>query len=632
MERAPPQGGGGSRPRTAGASLLALALAVPALVAGCGGDDASPPGPPAAPAKAPPAAAPGPRFEECAEKAGLRFRTTFLRFEQGERFHINLYDHGCGLAVADYDGDGDDDVYLLNQLGRNGLFRNRGDGTFEDVTAEAGVGLETLICSGAVFGDADGDGDRDLFVTTVRGGNVHFENLGNGSFADSTRKAGLSLVAESMGASFFDADGDGDLDLLVTNTGRWTLDDFDQGEPHFRGKETLAEVVTSEKLRNVLYLNDGAGRFTDGTEAAGIGGNGWAGDVAVFDMEDDGDPDVYVCNMFGADSLFRNDGKGRFTDVAREVLGRTSWGSVGCRAFDADGDGRLDLLVADMHSDMWMDMDVKAAFMEPAVKYPRFLARPVALGWKTPAEADAFDRLTGMRGEDVLFGNTLFLNRGGGRFEEVSDRAGVETLWPWGVVEGDFDDDGPVDAFLPAGMGFPFFYWPSSLLWNRGDGTFADAAAAAGLEPPPGGTTTGTAILGIPCARSARAAATADFDGDGRLDIVQTNFNDRAFLWRNASPSARWCRLRLVGKGPNRDAVGAVARLTAGGRTQVRQVQAAGGYLSQSSNVLHFGLGGADAVEKVEIRWPDGGIQVLVDIPVDRLTEVKQEAGTFLTK
>jgi hypothetical protein len=603
------------------ASLLVLLLPL----AGCGDGKAKPVAPPVVPAvPATPDPGPGIRFEERAEKAGLKFRTNFLAAEQGENFRINLYDHGCGLAVADVDGDGHDDVLLLNQLGANGLFRNRGDGTFEDVTAKAGVALDDRICVAAVFGDADGDGDQDLYVTTVRAGNVYFENQGGGRFRDATQSAGLELVTESMSPTFFDADGDGDLDLLVTNTARWTLDSFHDRLKYFKGKETLSELISSERQWNNFYVNDGKGKFTDTTEAAGLRGRGWSGDVAIFDMDDDRDLDVFVCNMFGASALYRNDGKGRFADATREVLGRTSWGAMGARAFDYDGDARLDLLVADMHSDMWMPFEFQSSFVEEKAKYGSFFEKSIKLGVAKEKDEKDFIVQARIKADEVVFGNTLFRNKGAGAYEEVSDRAGAETFWPWGIAEGDFDGDGHVDAFVPTGMGHPFFYWRAPLLRNRGDGTFEDVARAAGLDPPPGGPVSDLILKGKPAARSSRAAATIDYDGDGRLDLLVTNFNDRVHLFRNVSRPGRWLGLRLVATRTNRGAVGALARLTAGGRTQVRQVQAAGGYLSQSTNDLHFGLGSATSVDRVEILWPSGQVQVVENPKVDARTTITE--------
>src|SRR5262245_61043222 len=159
----------------------------------------------------------------------------FLPNEQGETFKINLYDHGCGLAVADFDGDGFDDLYFTNQLGSNALYRNKGDGTFEDVTAAAGVGLADRVCVSATFAGYDDDGQPDLYVTSTRGGNKLFHNLGGGKFADVTEAAGVGHVGHSQSALFFDFDNDGWLDLFVTNTARWTTDVFDKSARYYIG-------------------------------------------------------------------------------------------------------------------------------------------------------------------------------------------------------------------------------------------------------------------------------------------------------------------------------------------------------------------------------------------------------------
>jgi hypothetical protein len=616
-----------SRPRatnrTPRRAVHAAIVAVATVCAAC--DDDRPPMPTAAASTA--RAAPAMRFEECAERAGLTFRMNFLPAEQGENFKINLYDHGCGVAIADFDGDGKDDVFFCNQLGLCGLYRNMGNLTFEKVTGKSGglaAALEGKICVAAAFADVDGDGDEDLYVTTTRGGNVFLENLGGGKFRDATADAGLTLVAESEMPCFFDADGDGDLDLLVTNTAHWTLDRFDAAQRYYPGKSSLAELIASDGESNVFYRNDGKGHFTDATAEAGLASKGWGGDIAVFDMDGDGDLDLYVGNMFGGSALYRNDGKGHFTDVTREVLGRVSWGAVGARPFDYDGDGKLDLFIVDMHSDMWTPPAMDSVFVDEQRKYATFMERAVALKL-VPADADAtFTRAAAIRADEVVFGNTLYRNLGGGKFEETSDRAGAETFWPWGIAEGDFDSDGWTDAYIPSGMGYPFFYWRSPLLRNRGDGTFTDVCRTAGTEPPPGGPETGQVFRGRPAIRSSRSAATGDFDGDGRLDLVVSNFNDRAFLFHNVTAERHWCELRLAGAKGNRDAIGALVTLTAGGRKQVRQVQAAGGYLAQSSNTLHFGLGDAATIDRVEVRWPDGRVQTLGPVAIDALTHVAQ--------
>src|SRR4029077_18111469 len=306
---------------------------------------------------APAALSAGSVFKKRAQEAGIAFRMHFLPKEQGEPFHINLYDHGSGLAVGDYDNDGREDIYFLNQLGPNALYRNVGDGSFVDVTAKAGVAIGNRISVGATFADYDNDGWADLFVTTTRGGNVLFHNRGDGTFEDVTAKAGVSHVGHSQTPVFFDYDNDGYLDLFLTNTAQWTTDSFDFAGGNYEGKASLGSLMTSPVEYNILYHNNGDGTFTDVTAKAGLRGRGWAGDVAVFDYNDDGFLDLFVPSMFGRGQLYRNNGDGTFTDVTVETLGPTPHGAIGTKVFDYDGDGRLDLFVVDMHSDMWMGLD-----------------------------------------------------------------------------------------------------------------------------------------------------------------------------------------------------------------------------------------------------------------------------------
>jgi hypothetical protein len=570
-------------------------------------------------------------FRECADEVGIKFRMAFLPQEQGEKFKINLYDHGCGVAIGDFDGDGRDDIYFLNQLGPNALYRNNGDGTFTDVTEQAGVGLRDRICVGATFVDYDNSGRQSLYVTSTRGGNVLFRNMGNGKFKDVTKEAGLTHTGHSQTAVFFDYDNDGYLDLFLTNTAEWTSNAYDEGQHYWVGKDIFSGVIDSPKEYNVLYHNNGDGTFTDVTELVGLKGRGWTGDAAAFDYDGDGRMDLFVTSMFGRCQLYHNDGK-KFTDVTRETLGRTPWGAVGAKAFDFNNDGRLDLFVVDMHSDMWMGPDREHRYLNESLRSwnkkfatlfgPRSLQDPK----KWASERDMIARMETSYWE-LLFGNALYRNDGGGKFTEVSDQAGMETFWPWGIAEGDFDNDGLVDVFIPAGMGYPFWYWPCSLMMNQGGGKFKDMADELGIEPPARGKYLPERISGAEAVRSSRTAAVADFFGDGQLQIVVNNFNDQAYFFKNQLPRRNYIAFRLTGTKSNRDAIGALVHLYTGNEVMVRQVSAAGGYLAQSSKTLHFGLGERTQVDRIEIRWPSGRRETIEHPRINQLHQITEPAA-----
>lgn len=562
------------------------------------------------------------RFEDRTVESGITFRMSYLPKEQGEKFKINLYDHGCGVVIGDYDGDGHDDLYFLNQLNRNALYKNKGDGTFVDVTEVAGVGVGDRICVAGTFADYDNDDDQDLFVTSTRGGNLLFENQGQGVFRDVTRQAGLELVAHSSTASFVDLDHDGDLDLIVTNTAQWTLAELESDGKYYPGVTSYDDLVVSPKEFNNIYRNNGDRTFTDITESSGLKGQGWGGDVAVFDCDADGLIDVLITNMFGASQLYKNLGGATFRDVTKEVLGRVSWGAIGAKVLDFNNDGKLDLFISDMHSDMWPPPQlpdvVEHAKKNASLKYQYVTGAGMKLIGKQAEvmESRFVDRLQ-VRYDDVLFGNSLFKAVQAGRMEEMSDRAGLETWWPWAIAVGDFDGDGYEDLFLASGMGYPFSYWHNHLMMNNRDETFSERSTALGVEPPRGGVFQRDQIGGERAARSSRCAAVADFDGDGQLEIVTNNFNDRPYYLRNKLTRRNYVAFKLKGNRSNHDAIGAVARLYVGGQVLTRQVNPAGGYLSQSSKTLHFGLGDHDHFDRVEIAWPSGVVQKLESLPVN---------------
>jgi enediyne biosynthesis protein E4 len=564
-----------------------------------------------------------PGFRDVAAASGIRFRMAFLPNEQGEKFKINLYDH---------DGDGDDDIYLLNQLGPNALYKNKGDGTFVEVAQQAGVALGDRISVAATFCDYDNDGDQDLFVTSTRGGNVLFRNQGGGTFTDATKQAGLTCVAHSQTAAFFDYDNDAYPDLVVTNSAQWTLNSFDEDSRYFPGLADFWELAKSPKEYNILYHNNRDGTFSDVTEHAGVKGLGWGGDVAVFDFDEDGYLDLFVTNMFGNSQLYHNNRDGTFSDVTTQTLGRTSWGSIGSKVFDYNNDGKLDLLIVDMHSDMWADPNADASFIENIRRTEKqkyaYMTGPSSQIDKRALELEKkFADLFQIQYDAVLFGNTLFKNLGDQKFQEVSQKAGLETFWPWGIATGDFDNDGYEDVYLPSGMGFPYFYWPSYLMMNNGDETFTDRAGETGVEPPANGLFLEQKIGNRPAPRSSRCAATADFDGDGDLEIITNNFNDHPYYFQNNFPRKNYVAFRLKGTRCNWDAIGAVAKVYIGDEVMTRQVHAAGGYLSQSSKTLHYGLGERAKIDRIEIRWPSGLHQTIDNPDINKLHVITEPEG-----
>ena len=529
------------------------------------------------------------------------------------------YDHGNGIAVADVDGDGLYDIYFLNQAGENQLWKNLGGGKFKNITAEAGIGVPGRISVTASFADIDNDGDPDLFVTTVRGGNLLFENDGKGHFRDITRESGITGALESSGAVFFDFDRDGLLDLLVCNVGRYTSDQKGKQGQYVALADAFGGHMFPERYEfPALYRNLGHNRFQDVTAAAGIKPVGWAGDATFTDLDGDGYPEVYVLNMMGANHFFENH-QGKFTEATKRYFPRTSWGAMGVKFFDYDNDGKLDLFVTDMHSDMWSDASVADEKKKaPKPQPPDYLMGPL----------DSF-----------VFGNSLYHDVRPGAAEEVSDRMGVENYWPWGPSIGDLNADGWDDIFIASSMNFPYRYGINSVLLNNLGQKFLDSEFLLGVEPR-AGDRTHTAWFDLDCSKvrpdaekyfaepckgqkgtitvmaplGTRSAAIFDLDNDGDLDIVTNEFNSAPqVLVSNLSArrSIHWLKVKLIGTTSNRDGLGATVRVTAGGRTLMKFNDGKSGYLSQSAMPLYFGLGDAGRVDRVEVDWPSGRKQTV---------------------
>lgn len=483
-----------------------------------------------------------------------------------------------GAAATDFDSDGDVDLYVTRLHEPGILFRNRGDGTFEDVTAAAGLALSGFPTVGPVWGDIDNDGDPDLFVTTLRIGRyLLFVNNGDGTFTEEAIIRGAALpngMTPTFGfsASFGDFDRDGWLDLHTTD---WQHD--------------LDVVPTSTRAR--LLRNRGsegaslAGHFVDVTVAAGVDmfdpTRGSLSLISSFsDLDDDGWPDLAVVSDLNTSRLFWNDGDGTFTDGTTKAEVGTDGSGMGSAIGDYDGDGRLDWFVA--------SVDCNAV------------------------TSCAFD------------GNRLYRNRGDRTFADDTDRAGVrDGSWGWAASFFEIDNDGDLDLIMTNGSrvswqdGLPWWFDPVRLWQNDGTGGMRGAARSYDLVDDGDG----------------RGLLVFDFDADGDEDVFIVNHVAGGRLWENRVADvlgAGWLRLRLVGATANRSAYGARVRVERrqGDAVLVRELLGGNNYIGQNEPIVHLGLGpGSDPVYRVEVTWPTPGtrkVQVLYDVAPNQVIELHE--------
>jgi hypothetical protein len=563
---------------------LALAL----VLAGChGGDPAkAPEKAPASTASAPeraPAAPARVRFGDATAAAQIRF--THMSGRSGRRYYVEPHSGGC--AAFDADGDGRTDLYAVDggplpgytgaQKRSNRLFRNRGDGTFEDVTDRAGVAGRDYGF-GAFPADFDGDGDEDLFVTNF-GKNLLYRNRGDGTFEDVTAAAGLGLPAGwSTGAAWFDADGDGDLDLYVVHYVQYDLEH--NVECWRGGVKNYCAPADFQAEQDRFYRNRGDGTFEDATDAFGIApGNGKGLGALVHDLDADGKPDVYVANDETPKLLYHGLGGGKFEEIGlRTGLAVNMNGAVqagmGIDAGDLDGDGRPDVVVSNFQDEGINDFRQQQPML--------FTDRALSTGLGPEST------------RSLGFGVLLF----------------------------DVDLDGDLDVFVANGHVWDNIadtqplvtYKQRNLLGiNDGRGQLTESSREAGDAFARPDVTRGACLI--------------DFDADGDQDLFLIHLDGDAQLLRNETAHGHWLGLVLEGKGMNREALGARLRVTAGGRTQTLQNWRVRGYLSTSERALHVGLGAAERVEKVEIAWPDGGTTSLADLAADALYTVDEATG-----
>jgi hypothetical protein len=494
---------------------------------------------------------------------------------------------GSGVCVFDADGDGLQDIYFVQSgalpgwrgvAPRAALLRNLG-GRFEDVTVRAGVGAEGHYGMGCVAGDADGDGDRDLFLGGY-GRNLFFRNRGDGRFDEAAAEAGIAGGLWAASAAFFDPDADGDLDLYVANYVDYDIKAGLYCGENRPGYRTVCHPKNFDSQPDDYFRNRGDGRFDPGTRFAGIDDRTGKGlGVVAGDVDDDGDDDVYVANDDTPNFLWRNRGDGTFDEVGEAAGVALSEDGIpqagmGTDMADYDGDGRLDLFVTNLSEET----------------------------------------------------NELYRNEGNGSFSNATFTSGLGppsllTL-AFGTFFFDADHDGDLDLFVGNGHIIDnislysdsiTFEEPPFLFRNRGDGRFDLPPASPALR----------------ASYVIRGAVPFDFDDDGDLDLLASQNDRPALLLRNDGPArGHWIGVRLAGRPPNRDANGARVTLEAGGRRLVRLRRTASSYGSQGDGRLHFGIGAASAVERITVRWPGrGGTEAFVAEGIDRYIRLEQGTG-----
>lgn len=520
-------------------------------------------------------ATPPPANDDYFQEIGPEIGLDFIHSIGDNDLHNIVESDGGGAAFLDYDQDGYIDIYACTgtwlegfsksekpaELPYNHLYRNRGDGTYEDVTKKAGVG-GPWYSMGVTTGDYNNDGYPDIYLSNY-GPNVLLKNNGNGTFSDVTRRANVSGGKEcSVGAAWLDYDNDGFLDLYVGN-----YLEFDPNYKYYYAPDGFPGPMAYDSQQDVLYHNRGDGTFEDVTKAMGIIDlDGRAMGVGAADYDDDGFTDIYVANDHTLNYLWHNDGGKQFVDK----------GTMSGTAFSQAGEATVSMSVdfADFNEDGLLDLFVSD---------------------------DSYCSLY------ENSGNGLFSDKGVP--SNISMAAAQFVGWSSSFV--DYDNDGDVDIFKTNGALKHLYGQEDQLFENEGGGKFTDVSLKLGKYFQ-------KELVG-------RGACLGDYDNDGDFDIFIVNLNDRGvFLRNNKGNQNNWLMLKLTGTTSNRDGIGARVKVTSGGKVQTAQKKSTTGYLSQNDPRLHFGLAKNEMVDRIEIKWPSGKIQVLENIKANQILTVTE--------
>jgi len=564
-------------------------MALGATVANAQGGHPQPPPPPAGAKATKCKGRPVPQLEDVTAKTGITFKHAA---DPAKKYIVESM--SGGVIVFDYDRDGWPDIYFTNaptvemaikgQKTRGALYHNNHDGTFTDVTDKARLTSSCFAMGGAV-GDYDNDGWPDLYVTCL-GGNVLYHNNGDGTFTDVTAKAGVADGRWSTGAAFGDYDGDGFVDLMVSNYVDFRLNDLPGfgSSPNckFRGIDVQCGPRGLKGAGDSLFHNNGDGTFTDVSKSAGVSDpNGYYGMGVVWaDFNHTGRPDIYVANDSTPKFLYKNLGNGKFKEIGLE--------SGTAVSEDGSEQASMGIAIGDyMHTG------------RPSIYVTNFSDE----------------------------NNSLYRNDGDWNFTDVSYQSGAalpSLPWvKWGTAFVDIDNDGWLDLITVSGHVYPQvdtlpsgggYRQPKLLQLNQKDGTFCDASDQAGPA--------------LQEKRVSRGLAVADLFNDGNMDVVVGDLDGSPMILRNHGvPGQHWVSFELAGTKSNRLALNARIKIVAGGMTQTQEIHSGGSYLSQNDLRVHFGLGRAEKIASVEIRWPSGKAENLGELAVDHFYSVLEGEG-----